>query len=439
MHDQLARWDWVREARIALSRHITTLTTEHGQSTVSAEIFRTLIPACFQRVRVRTEATFSEVNATLPSLLCRFVAPDQARQIMASIFTCLCNYNTEICGMAMAQTVVPFYTIPNTYRAQQSLWESLCQIIPGVTHTGGSELCSFEPVAPRNTPVGQSNTAPGAGSSGDSGTGIVGLDNPQTVTVSLPTCEKDVAQETHLAGLLDGIPPAGSHWAVFKPHIPTVNLADDGDPPNASSPETSTPIKATPESGKHHSKKKLNVSKIQVTHLLFNMRDRQEKAWRSVELENQVVVPDRTSGKGHGSGGELPHGLPVTLPDWPGNDGIPTGPMDPTPEAPRWDNKHPHDDGDEITEIPDEDKPAGPPKKKKKKKNKDPRDAVPAWKGEDDTACPSTSMVELEDVADEATLVLASTEVPAEETKTPKKKKKHKEEDVKLEKFWLEQ
>ena len=91
MHGQLARWDQVREAGIALSRHITTLTTEHEQSTVSGEIFQTLIPACFQRICVRTEATFSEVNATLPSLLCRFVAPDQAGQIMASIFTCLCN------------------------------------------------------------------------------------------------------------------------------------------------------------------------------------------------------------------------------------------------------------------------------------------------------------------------------------------------------------
>ena len=147
-HDQLARWDRVREAGIALSCHITTLTTEHGQSTVSAKIFRTILPACFQRVQVRTEATFSEVNATLPSLLCRFVAPDQAGQIMASIFTCLCNYNTEICGMAMAQTVVPVYTIPNTYRVQQSLWESLCCIIPGVACTGGSELRSFEPVTP---------------------------------------------------------------------------------------------------------------------------------------------------------------------------------------------------------------------------------------------------------------------------------------------------
>ena len=49
MHDQLARWDRVQEAGIALSRHITTLTTEHEQSTVSGEIFQTLIPACFQR------------------------------------------------------------------------------------------------------------------------------------------------------------------------------------------------------------------------------------------------------------------------------------------------------------------------------------------------------------------------------------------------------
>ena len=30
MQDQLARWDEVREAGIVLSRHITTLTTEHG-------------------------------------------------------------------------------------------------------------------------------------------------------------------------------------------------------------------------------------------------------------------------------------------------------------------------------------------------------------------------------------------------------------------------
>ena len=271
MYDQLARWDQVRKAGIALTRHITSLTTEHEQSMASGEIFRTLIPACFQRAWVQTEATFSEVNATLPSLLCRFVTPDQAGQIMASIFTCLCNYNTEICGMAMAQTVVPVYTIPNTYRVKQSLWESLCRIIPGIAHTSGSELHSFEPAASHNTPVGQSNTAPGAGSSGNPGTRTVGLGNPQKVAVSLSTCKKDVTQGTHLAGLPDGIPPVGSKWALFKPYIPTVNLADDGDPPDARPQKTSTPNKATPVSEKCLPKKKLNISKIKVSHLLFDM------------------------------------------------------------------------------------------------------------------------------------------------------------------------
>ena len=440
MHDQLARWDEVREAGIALSCHIITLTTEHGQSPVSGEIFWTLIPACFQRIRVRTEANFSEVNATLPSLLCRFVAPDQAGQVMASIFTCLCNYNTEICGMAMAQTIVPVYTIPNTYRVQQSLWESLCQIIPGITCTSESELHSFEPTAPRNIPVGQSDMAPGARSSGGPGTGTVGLGNLKNVAVSLSTCEKDVTQGICPASLLDGIPPVGSKWALFQQYILTVNLADDGDPPDANPPETSTPIKATPESGKCHSKKKLNISKIGATHLLFDMRDRQEKARRSFESEDQATVPDRTSGKGRGSSGELPHGLPATLPDRPGKDRMPTVPTDPTLEAPKRDNKRPHDDDDEITEVLDKDKLAEPPKKKKKKKkSKDRKEAVPTQKGEDDGTRPSTSMVEPEDVADEATLVPASAEVPAEETQAPKKKKKQKKEDAKLEKFWLEQ
>ena len=365
-HDQLAHWDWVREAGIALSHHITTLTTEHEQSTVSGEIFRTLIPACFQRIRVRTEATFSEVNATLPSLLCRFMAPDQAGQIMASIFTCLCNYNTKICGMPMAQTIVPVYTIPNTYRVQQSLWESLCSIIPGIARTSESELSSFEPTAPCNVPVGQSDMAPGARSSGDPGTEAVGFGNPQNVAVSLSTCEKDVTRGIRPTGLPDGIPPAGSKWALFPPHVPTINIADDGNPPDANLPETSTPIKASPESGKHHSKKKLNLSKIEATHLIFDLRDRQEKAWKSVKSEGQAAVPDRTSGKECGSGRELPHGLPVTLPDQPGKDEMPPIPTDPTLEAPKWDNKCPHDDDDEITEVLDDDKPAEPPRRKRK-------------------------------------------------------------------------
>ena len=64
----------------------------------------------------------------------------------------------------------------------------------------------------------------------------------------------------------------------------------------------------------------------------------------------------------------------------------------------------------------------------------------PTQKGEDDGARPSTSTVEPEDVADETTPVPASTEVPAEETKAPKKKKKkQKKEDAELDKFRLEQ
>ena len=119
---------------------------------------------------------------------------------------------------------------------------------------------------------------------------------------------------------------------------------------------------------------------------------------------------------------------------------MPSVPTDPTPEAPKWDNKRPHDDDDEITEVLDKDKPAEPlKKKKKKKKNKDPKEAVPTQKGEDDGTRPSTSMVEPEDVANEATPVLVPTEVLAEETKAPKKKKKQKKEDAELKKFQLEQ
>ena len=169
------------------------------------------------------------------------------------------------------------------------------------------------------------------------------------------------------------------------------------------------------------------------------MQDRQEQARRSVESEGQAAVPDRYSSQGSGSSRELPHGLPVTLPDRPGKDGMPSVPTDPNPEAPKWDNKCPHDDDDKITEVPNEDKLAKPPKKKKKKKkNKDSKEAVPTREGEDDGKHLSTSAVEPEDVADEATPVPVPTEVPAEETKAPKKKKKQKK-DAELEKFQLEQ
>ena len=265
------------------------------------------------------------------------------------------------------------------------------------------------------------------------------MGNARNVAVSLSTCEKDVTQGIRPAGFPDGIPPAGSKWALFPPHVPTINLADDGNPPGANPTETSTPIKTTPESEKRHSKKKLNLSKIEATHLIFDLRDRQEKARKSVESEGQATVPDRTSGEERGSGGVLPHGLPATLPDRPGKDRMPTVPTDPTPESLRWDNKRPHDDDDEIREVPDEDRPAEPPKKKKKKKkNKDSKEVVPTQKDEDEGTQPSTSTVEPKDVAGEATSAPAPTEVPAEETTVPKKKKKQKK-DADLEKFRLEQ
>ena len=213
--------------------------------------------------------------------------------------------------------------------------------------------------------------------------------------------------------------------------MPTINLADDENLPDANPPETSTPIKATSESGKRHSKKKLNLSKVEAAHLVFDLRERewQEKARKSVESEGQAAVPDRTSGEVRGSSGALPHGLPATLPDWPEKDKTPTVSKDSTPEAPKRDNKRPHDDDDDndITEVPGEDKPTEPPrKKKKKKKNKGSKEAAPTRKDRDDGAGPSTSMEEPENVVDEATPVPASTEIPAEETKTPKKKKKQK-------------
>ena len=46
MHDQLARWDRVWEAGIALSRQITTLTTEHGVGRDIPDPHTGLLPAC---------------------------------------------------------------------------------------------------------------------------------------------------------------------------------------------------------------------------------------------------------------------------------------------------------------------------------------------------------------------------------------------------------
>ena len=197
--------------------------------------------------------------------------------------------------MAMAQAVVPVYTIPNTYRVQQSLWEGICRIIPGIARTSRSGLRSFEPAAPHNTPVEQVATAPAAGST----------------RVSSST-RKNTAKEARQTGVPLGIPPAGSVWVAkeaFQQHIPTINLADD-DPASAGPPKTSTPIKAAPEVDRSHSGKKLDISKIKGAHLLFEMQDRREKTReKESEGKDQVATSQRVAGGGPGSAGELPPGF----------------------------------------------------------------------------------------------------------------------------------
>ena len=94
LHNQLACWDQVQQARVTLSQKITSLTTDYEPGMTSSEIFQALLPDCFRRIRARTEATFHELHATLPTLLCQFIAPDQAGQILSAIFTSMCNYNT---------------------------------------------------------------------------------------------------------------------------------------------------------------------------------------------------------------------------------------------------------------------------------------------------------------------------------------------------------
>ena len=392
LHDQLARWDQVWKAGITLSQKITSLTIDYEPSTPSSEIFRALLPDCFRRIQARTEATFHELHATLPTLLCWFVTPNQAGQMLSAIFTCMCNYNTEICGMAMAQTVVPVYTIPNTYWVQQSLWESICRIIPGIARTSGSELHSFEPAAPRNTPVEQVVTVPAAGNSEVPEVGTAKSNNSQSSAALLSTHKKNAAQEVCQTGVPLGIPPAGSVWVAKEAfqHIPTVNLVDDGDPLSTRLQKTSMPIKATPAADRSHSGKKLDISKIKGAHLLFEMQERQEKAQgRESEAKGQATTSHWVAGEECGSGGELPPRLPARLPNLPDVDGTLTKPSNPAPEASSQGKKHPLDAEDEVTELLDHNGAAGPPKKKKRKKNKSKdrsKDETPSLEAQDNGA-----------------------------------------------------
>ena len=442
LHDQLAHWDQVRKAGITLSQKITSLTTDYEPGTASSEIFLTLLPDCFHRIWAQTEATFNELNANLPTLLCQFVAPNQAGQMLSAISTCMCNYNTEICRMAMAQTVVPAYTIPNTYQVQQSLWEGICRIIPGIARTSGSELHSFEPAAPHNTPVEQASTGLAAGNSGVPNLGTAKLNDPQSSTASSSTRKKNATQEVHQTGVPLGIPPAGSVWAAKEAfqHIPIVNLADDRDPPGTRPQKTSMSIKTTPAANRSHSGKKLDISKIKGAHLLFKMQDRQEKAWeRESEAKGQAATSHRTAGGEHGSGGELPPGLPAQLPKLSDGDGTLTKPSNLVREASSQGKKCPLDADDEVVEPLDHDEVAGPPKKKKKKKNKSKdgsKDETPSLEAQDDGARADNPTAEPEVAAKEPVLVTPTSGTPAEGTKVPKKKKKKSAE---LEKFRLEQ
>ena len=346
--EQLARWDRVREAGVALSRQVTSLTTARDLSTTSGEIFQRLLPACFDRVRFRNEATFSTLNANLPSLLCRFVRPDQAGQIFSSIFTCMCNYNTEVCGMAMAQTVVPVYTIPNTYRVQQSLWESLCRIIPGIART---------------------EATPGAGGSGDPGTTAMQGDS-QPASAPQTSHKKRTSREKRQEEAPLGIPPAGSTWVASSEfqNLPVVNLTGDDNPSTTRPQSGNAPIQATPLTGRRVSGGKINVSKVDAHHLIWKMEDRQEAARQRAEAE----ASDQASSRGRGSLSGLPYGLPAAVPDLAAEGGIPAKSSDPAPAAPKQGKKRSHaDDDDEITELPTGDEPVVPTKRKKKKKSKD--------------------------------------------------------------------
>ena len=346
----------------------------------------------------------------------------------------MCNYNTEICGMAMAQTVVPVYTIPNTYRVQQSLWESLCRVIPGIARTRGSEPRSAKLPAPSNTPVGVNITSGASGARDPGATAI--REGGQPASALQTSHQKRSSREKQHGEVPFGIPPAGSVWVAsleFQ-NLPVISLTGDDNPPVTQPEDTSTPLKATPVMGRHVSGGKINVSKVDAHHLLWKMEDCQEMAWQRAEAE----ASDRSSSRGQGSGSGPPYGLPATLPDLAAEERIPAKPLDLAPTAPKQEKKRSHaDDDDEITELPVEDESVVPPKKKKKKKSKDKsKEEVPDPEVPDDGARPGSSSAKPEEAV-EPKPAAGPSGVPDEETKQPKKKKKKKKhkKDPDLERF----
>ena len=199
--------------------------------------------------------------------------------------------------------------------------------------------------------------------------------------------------------------------------------------------DTSTPIKATSIPGRCPSGGKINMNKVNAAHLIFAMQDRQEAAHRGAVAGDQVAAYNRTSRQKQGSSGSLPHGLPVTLPNLPGEESS-AKPSNPTPEAPTLGTKRPHNDDNEIIELPPEDEPATAPKKKKKKKNKNkPTEEVPHPEVPDDEARPSSSTAPAGTRAIEPTTVPALSGMPEKETEPPKKKNKKNKRKADFEKF----
>ena len=336
----------------------------------------------------------------------------------------------------MAQTVVPVYTIPNTYWVQQSLWESMCQIIPGIARTNEGNVRPFQPTA-RGMPARQTGTAPVTGNSGDCGTVAAPPANPPN-TAAAPTRTGSTTQDTKIVG----IPPTGSIWANFHlydpdPEIPTIDLTSNGDAPAATPQGTDTPVSAGPVLERRLSKKNINVPKVEAFHLISAMQDRQERARQSAETECQTPSSRRSSVQGRGSIVGLPHGLLATLPNLLG--GLSSVPSSPTPEVPKRGTKHPQDE--DVEELPDEGEPAGPPKKRKKKKKSKSttEDEVPPPGEQPDQAQPSTSTAEPPEDTGDLAPAMTLEESPAKEHKNAKKKKKKHKEDASQGKLTQEQ
>ena len=209
----------------------------------------------------------------------------------------------------------------------------------------------------------------------------------------------------------------------------------DNDPAVARPPKTSMPIKATPEVDRSHSGKKLDISKIKGTHLLFEMQDRWEKTWeKESEGKDQVVTSQRVAGGGPGSTGELPPGLLAKLPKFPERDVTSIKLSNPAPEASGQGKKRPLNADDEVVEL-DHDEVTGPPKKKKKKKNKSKdksKDETPVPEAQDIGERGNNPAAKPEAVAEQPAPVPTAPGTPEEGNKVPKKKKKKSAE---LEKF----